>query len=133
MHGVVMRVQRRQEEDEIQASIIDMVKVAGIEDLIYYAVPNGGKRPIKTAKSMKATGVIPGVYDITFICPATAIAHLMEVKTETGVLSSDQKAFTRRLLKTPIPHAVVRSRDEAQDVLTRWGFLRVVKLLGEAA
>lgn len=51
------------EEHEIQAGIVKAAKsIPGCEWL--HAIPNGGKRGIKTAIYMKAEGVKPGVADL---------------------------------------------------------------------
>ncbi|WP_051949129.1 VRR-NUC domain-containing protein [Methylosinus sp. PW1] len=133
MKTIITRIKRRQEEDAIQAQIFELLRVAAIDELIYFAVPNGGKRDWNTAKTLKDTGVMAGVLDIILIEPARRIPHFMEVKTKRGSLSDDQEDFIARLQHNGLPFAVVRSRDEAQDVLTAWGLLRVKTHLASVA
>lgn len=60
----------------------------------FFAVPNGEKRDAITAARLKATGVKSGVAD-TFLPEPRGIYHglYIELKTPTGVLSSNQKLF----------------------------------------
>lgn len=113
-------------EDAIQASIVEMVVVAGIDNLECFAVPNGEYRDIKTARKLKATGVKAGVTDLIFIHPRTHVAHFLEVKTEKGVLSPAQALFRDKCIALGHPWGLARSRDDAQDILTFWGMLRVL-------
>lgn len=120
----VVKVKRNQIEDGIQASIIDLLKVAAIPDLIYFAVPNGGFRDWQTAKKLVDTGMVPGVLDIVLIHPKTRVAHFLEVKTRTGRLNDAQVEFSDVLTRLGIKWTIVRSRDEAQVALTAWGLIQ---------
>lgn len=120
-----MLIKRKQEEDGIQGEIIDLLKVSAIDELLYFSVPNGGRRAWKTAITMKDTGQLEGMTDIVLIHPVSLIAHCMEVKTKKGSLSKAQREIRDRCKALGIPWAVVHSRDEAQDQLTKWGMLRV--------
>lgn len=119
------KLKPKQEEDRIQGEIIDLLKVSAIPDLLYFSVPNGGRRAWKTSKTMKDTGQLEGMTDIVLIHPMSLIAHCMEVKTKDGSLGKAQRAIRDRCKALGIPWAVVRSRDDAQDQLTKWGMLRV--------
>lgn len=127
MRKIVVRIKRREEENAIQASIIDLVKVAAIPDLICFHPANGEKRAINTARKLKDIGVLAGVTDLVFTHPLTGRTHYMEVKTENGSLTKDQRKFRDKCKANNIPWALVRSRDQAQDVLTDWEMLRVRK------
>jgi hypothetical protein len=119
-----MARKRNYEEDDIQASIIDLLKVAAINDLMYFSVPNGGKRDIRTAVILKDTGQKPGVPDLVFIHPHTHRGHFLEVKTPKGSLSKHQRDFRDICKLTGVPWGLARSRDQAQDILTNWGMIR---------
>lgn len=133
MRQIVQRLRRKQLEDAIQSEIIDLLKVAAIQDLIYFHPANGGKRPINTARRLKDIGVVAGTPDLVFVHPETGAASFIEVKSQTGSLSKEQRAFRDNCATLQIPWALVRSRDEAQDVLTKWGLLRVTTVIGRAA
>lgn len=133
MRATLARLRASMAEDAIQAEIIGLLKVAAIPDLIYFHPANGGKRPINTARRLKDIGVLAGVPDLVFVYPGTSVTYFMEVKTAKGSLSKEQRTFRDRCLALGHNWALVRSRDEAQDVLTKWGLLRVTKTIGRAA
>lgn len=118
---------RNREEDAIQSDIAGLLEVAAIDGLIWFAVPNGGYRDWQTAKTLTATGVRPGVADLV-LCHAALGTAFLEVKTpdSRSRQSKDQLGFEAECEAKGFAYAVARSRDEAQDILTRWGFLRVV-------
>lgn len=118
-----MVAKRKQEEDRIQAEIIDLLKVDAIPDLLYFSVPNGGERAWTTAITMKDTGQLKGMTDIVLIHPVSRIPHTMEVKTKTGSLDKDQRKVRDHCQRIGLPWALVRSRDEAQAKLGEWGML----------
>lgn len=60
-----------------------------------YAVPNGGKRPPKTAKKLKAEGVVPGVPDLHV--PAWNLWIEMK-RQKGGTLSKEQRDWRDYLL-----------------------------------
>ncbi|MEX5443530.1 VRR-NUC domain-containing protein [Acinetobacter schindleri] len=63
-----------------------------LKDYIY-AIPNGGYRSKRTAITLKAEGVKPGVPDLhCFIAVAPWHSLYIEMKNETGSLSDSQKA-----------------------------------------
>ena len=119
-----MRFRANQIEDGIQTEIIGLLDVAAISGLIYFAVPNGGKRDRRTAEILKATGVKAGVGDIC-LCHGAFGTFFLEVKRPKGRMSQDQIDFRAGCDATNIPYAVAHSRDEAQDILASWGLLRI--------
>jgi hypothetical protein len=133
MRQTTTRSRASSAEDAIQAEIIGLLKVASIHDLIYFHPANGGKRPISTARRLKDIGVVAGVPDLVMIHPETGVTYFVEVKTDKGSLSKEQRAFRDRCLSLGHPWALVRSRDQFQDVATEWGLLRITKKIGRAA
>lgn len=133
MRQTSQRLRASSSEDVIQADIIGLLKVAAIADLIYFHPANGGKRPISVARRLKDIGVVAGVPDLILIHPKTGLTYFVEVKTEKGSLSKEQRSFRDRCLALGHPWALVRSRDQFQDVATEWGLLRITKTIGRAA
>jgi hypothetical protein len=63
-----------------------------------FAIPNGGIRDIGTATKLKAEGVKKGVPDLFLALPNESHAGLfIELKTETGRASKEQKEWIARL------------------------------------
>lgn len=123
-----MRIRRNHIEDGIQAEIVGLLQVAAIDGLMWFAIPNGGFRDWNTARILKETGVRAGVADI-FLGHQALGLHFLEVKTPArgSGLSQDQRDFRDECEAKGFRYGVARSRDEAQDILTEWGLLRVRK------
>jgi len=85
-----------------------------------FAVPNGGLRSKAEAARLKWTGVVAGVPDLAVVAPGGRVFFL-EVKTEAGRLSADQRAVHDRLVALGTPAAIVRSIDEARLAFAAWG------------
>jgi hypothetical protein len=119
-----VRVVANDIEDVIQAQIVSLLENHAIPLLIWFAIPNGGKRDIRTAVKMKATGTKAGVLDLQLICPRTLKPHFMEVKEPiNGHLSKEQEKFGEQCTLLGIPWAVVTSLEEAEKQLDEWQFL----------
>lgn len=89
-------------EDEEQAALFEWAESSKAKhpDLQWmYAIPNGGKRPIKTARTMKKTGTKKGVPDIFLPAPRGKYHGMyIEMKrTSRGQLSSEQREWLRAL------------------------------------
>ena len=65
--------------------------------VLIFAIPNGGKRSIRTALTLKAEGVVPGVPDL-FI-PEWRLFIEMK-RTRGGIISKEQKAMMKYLKET---------------------------------
>ncbi len=124
----MIRARRNRVEDGIQAEIIGLLDVAAIDGLLWFAVPNGGYRDWNTARILKETGQKPGVADLV-LCHQALGTHFLEVKTDArgSRQSNEQIEFEAECEAKGFRYAVARSRDEAQDILTEWGLLRVRK------
>lgn len=70
--------------------------VEKFRDLILFAIPNGGKRGIKTAVKLKKEGVYPGTPDIQILLPNGKTVFIEMKKQEGGKLSSKQLEFINK-------------------------------------
>lgn len=79
-----------------------------------FAVPNGGKRSIKTASDMKAEGVISGVADLVLLKSNNKYgALLIEMKTPKGRQSYTQKNWEQLVTSDgEYKYVVCRSLDD---------------------
>lgn len=75
-----------------------------------FAVPNGGTRNAVEAMSLKASGLVPGIPDMIFLCKGRAYG--LEFKTETGRVSDEQAKCHEAFSRQGVSVVVVRS--EAQ-------------------
>jgi hypothetical protein len=92
-------------------------------DVLAFHVPNGEKRDPRTAAKLQAMGVRPGVSDLLLVVAGRL--HCIELKTEKGRLSPDQRVFLADAETAGCQTHVVRSMDELSHVLNKIGALRV--------
>lgn len=110
------------EEHRIQSAIIEwaeMAKCTMPELRLLHAIPNGGKRNVVVAAKLKREGVKRGAPDL---CLPVARSHwhglYIEVKTERGRLSPEQRQWQADLTEQGYFAVVVRSVDAAIGLLT---------------
>lgn len=77
---------------------------------IIFSCPNGATRNIREAVLLKATGVVSGVSDLIIVKQNEII--FVEVKTETGKQSKEQKEFQKKVEKLGFKYLLVRSLEE---------------------
>ena len=82
---------------------------------LLYAIPNGGKRAIKTAIALKAQGVKSGVPDMCLPVARGGYHGLyIELKRQKGgVVSETQKSWRTALAKQGYKAVVCKGADEA--------------------
>ncbi len=78
-----------------------------------FAVPNGGWRTETTAANLKAEGVIPGVSDLILLHKSGDYgALLIEMKTNKGRQSENQKAWQAHIIEFGYKYVVCRSLED---------------------
>ena len=89
---------------------------------LLYAIPNGGKRDIRTAAMLKAEGVKPGVPDICLPIPRGGKHGLyIELKRRKGgTVSKEQEAWIRALMGQGYMCAVCHGWEAARDEILRY-------------
>ena len=82
------------------------------------AIPNGGVRPIGMARTLKRTGVLPGVPDLFIPHPAGPFHGLwIEMKTPKGVVSILQKEVMAKLVDYGYCVHVIRDYNSFQSAV----------------
>jgi len=81
-------------EEQLQVSLANYLDQRELETKAFkwFHVPNGGKRGILTATKLEAQGVKRGVPDVCILLSGGKVMFV-ELKTEVGTLTSDQKQF----------------------------------------
>ena len=84
---------------------------------LLFSVPNGGRRDPKTAKLLKATGLVPGVADLLFIYKGSV--NCLECKTETGRQSKNQINWEIKVTGEygQTDYYVFRNLDEFKEII----------------
>lgn len=111
-------MKRAAPERAIQIAIRDRLRLRGVTAI---AVPNAGKRTVVAGMLLKAEGMFPGFPDLIVLGNEGRVAFL-EVKAAKGRLSDAQEDCHDMLKRRGHLVAVVRSQDEAEDVLRSAGW-----------
>lgn len=121
-------------EDQIQAGFFTAIRYKKQMDhrlKWIHAIPNGGKRSIKTAVTMKATGTEKGIWDVFLPYPVVIGGNVInsglyiEFKkpktagSSEGKLTPEQKQFFEDN-KTMYGFAVCRSVQEGLDAVNHY-------------
>jgi len=89
--------------------------------MLLYAIPNGGKRNIKTAQYLKAEGVVAGVADLFLSIPSGGFCGLyIEMKTETGRQTEKQKEFEKEVKAAGYDYIIVRTFEGFQTAINNY-------------
>lgn len=108
-------------EDVIQAEIVEWFNNTyclkfHIPRYMIFSVPNGGTRNKLEAIKMKSTGLLAGVADLIIVLDRTVF---VEVKTEAGTQSPEQKEFEKRIKDLGHEYYLVRSLEDFKLLITR--------------
>ena len=89
-----------------------------------FAIPNGGIRDLGTALKLKAEGVKKGIPDLFMPLAKNGFHGLfIELKTETGKLSKEQKEWQQRLNLNGYKAVVCFGYKEAIEVIKNYAEL----------
>jgi hypothetical protein len=106
-------------EDRIQQEIImyyrNYYQRLYVNCLIF-SIPNGGLRDKRTAMLMKSTGLLSGASDLIVI--HFGVVLFVELKTETGKQSDEQRAFELRVNQCGYPYYLIRSLEQFKQALS---------------
>lgn len=110
------------EEYYIQSDVIHWLK-SNHPGVLFTIAPNGMKLPIQTAVKLKKMGYSPGTPDIMIFEPRGLFHGLfIELKTETGTTSLEQKEWNKRLISRGYCSIVCRSASEAMNYISKYLF-----------
>jgi hypothetical protein len=105
-------------EDQEQAAFVAWFRATWPEVRIF-AIPNGGRRSMKVANTLKATGVLPGVPDL--FVPGWNLWIEMK-RAKGGKLSPEQKDMESYLINECYHEVIVGHgfEDAKRQVLEHW-------------
>ena len=113
----------KRREQAIQRTIAELLDTAGQPGLVWFHVPNGGARSPIEAAILNGLGVKRGVPDIFAVYQGNL--YVLELKTEDGTLSNDQRVMLERLAAAGAYTAVAYGVDQAIATLKSWGLVRI--------
>lgn len=80
-----------------------------------WAIPNGGKRDMRTAITLKATGVLSGVWDLHLFYKNRF--HIIETKVGRNDLSDKQKEWGATMVANGATAYVYRTIEEGMAII----------------
>ena len=93
---------------------------------LLYAIPNGGKRTIQVAIKLKREGVKAGTPDVCLPYPINGYGALyVEMKTDDGPVSPDQKKRIKELQEAGNKVVIARSFEQARDAILLYLFINL--------
>ena len=123
----------KHEEHNIQVQIVGWLRANLCRSAIFFAVPNGGSRATKVGKNgktfsleavrMKKEGVTSGVADIMVLSQDGPPIGL-EVKTQRGRQSKNQKWWQGELEAVGGKYFIVRSVDDVVSAMKEVGLIK---------
>ncbi len=117
-------MRRANPEAKIQRAVFEHLRTRAAPGVFAFHVPNGGyRRPIEAA-IMKGLGVVAGVPDV--ICIARGRIYALELKSEAGKASPEQRGAIAAMEAAGAVCAVAHGLDSALARLEGWGLLRGV-------
>jgi hypothetical protein len=118
---------RAHPEDRLQRAVVQLLRFAAIPGAYWFAVPNGGMRSHIEAAIMVGLGVRKGAPDVVVV-GSGGRAHFLELKAARGRLSPEQRDVQAWCEAHQVPHAVVRTLDEAEAFLRSHDLLRNMRI-----
>jgi hypothetical protein len=106
-------------EQALQRNVVKMLDTILPQPSHFHHVPNGGGRSKIEAAILKGQGVKRGVPDLMIFAPGAVVA--IEMKSEGGRTSPDQKAVMEKLRQCGVHTAVCRSVDDVLETLAEAG------------
>jgi VRR-NUC domain len=120
VNEIAPRRRRQQHERLIQAAVVQHLQLRA-PSVFYYHIANGGYRTPSEGAAFRATGVVRGMPDLAFIISGRA--YFLELKSERGRLSDDQRACHQRLRENGAVVLVAAGIDEAISAFEEIGIL----------
>lgn len=109
-------------EAALQKAVIQHLMLTGVRGMIYFSVPNEGKRSDELGAELRRMGMRSGVADLCLVIAGRA--HFLEIKSRDGKQSQEQKLFQADCEEAGIPYAIVYGIDQALKTLRGWGAVK---------
>lgn len=112
----------RRPEQQIQRAVVEHLRLRGMPGLVFFHVPNGGRRKPIEAAIFKSMGVRAGVSDLILLHVGKMFA--LELKAPGGRATEAQMAFQSDFDKAGGFCAMPEGIDAALATLEAWGLIK---------
>lgn len=116
---------RNQPEARLQKAVVQHLKLTGVPGLVYFSVPNEGKRTAMMAGHLKAMGMLPGVSDLVMLC--TGQMFFLELKARGEKPTENQLLFGASAIAAGASFAWCDNIDQAITILRDWGLIKSMR------
>lgn len=116
------KAKHKHPEAQLQKAIVEHLRLIGTPGMIYFSLPNEGKRSPQAGLELKRMGLRPGAADLCIV--VNGRAHFMEFKSKAGSQSPEQVAFAADCVVAGCPYELANNIDDALHVLSKWGALK---------
>jgi hypothetical protein len=107
-------------EWQFHVYVADLLRLMGQPRLIWYHIPNEGKRSPRTGAFLKRLGMRAGAPDFALILPNGAPAFL-ELKKPKKYPDANQRSFRTDCEAIGVAYEIARTPEEARTILEEWG------------
>ncbi len=94
--------------------------------VVWFHCPNGEHRSPRTGARLKKMGLRRGVADFCLTLPTDGKSAYLELKSATGSLTAEQRAFQSDVLAAGGLYATANSPEAVQTILGEWGAIEAV-------
>ena len=115
------RTKRADPEAQLQKSVVQHLMLAGSPGMLFFKIPNEGKRGVAYAVEMKRQGLRPGAADLC-ICHKGR-AYFLELKAKGKKPEESQIQFAADCLLSGCDYAWADNIDQAITILRGWGVI----------
>lgn len=112
------RSRKDRPEARLQRAVVEHLRLTALDGVIWFSVPNEGRRSAVLGSELKRMGMKPGVADLCIIIEGRA--HFLELKSADGKASPEQRAFRHECEAAGIPYRMAFGIDEALGALRSW-------------
>jgi len=105
-------------EERLQQSIAQLLEYVLPEEVVWTASLSGAQLGVQQRKKARATGLRRGCPDLVIVVPRKG-PFWIEVKSETGMMSADQRRWRSAIGEARF--CLARSVQDVEQALARWG------------